>query len=110
MPRIVLLYTTLPDAASAERIARLLMEKRLAACANILPGARSIFRWKGSIDNASEALMFVKTSEAAAKDAVALISAEHPYETPAISAYGADDAATSSETVAWILSETGAAD
>jgi len=56
-----LVLTTCPDAACAERIARALVEEELAACVNILPPMRSIYRWKGKIEDATEQLLVIKS-------------------------------------------------
>jgi periplasmic divalent cation tolerance protein len=80
----VVLYTTLPDAETAERIGAELVEARLAACVNILPGMRSIFRWQGRLEHADEIVMIVKTLAEREGAVIAAIRAAHPYEVPAI--------------------------
>ncbi len=82
----VLLYTTWPDNASAEACARIIIAERLAACANILGGVQSIYRWENDIETADEVVMIVKTTKQAAERAVARISALHPYDVPVIAA------------------------
>lgn len=79
--RIVL--TTCPDAATAERIARTLVEEKLAACVNMLPPMRSIYRWKGQVEDATEQLLVIKTAQqfAAVRDRIRSL---HPYELPEI--------------------------
>ncbi|MBY0532193.1 MAG: divalent-cation tolerance protein CutA [Xanthobacteraceae bacterium] len=84
MERPVLVYTTYPSLVEAEQAGRLLVEKGLAACVNILPGMRSMCRWQGKIENADEVVMIVKTKDAQ-KDAVASeVKRGHSYDTPAI--------------------------
>jgi periplasmic divalent cation tolerance protein len=61
-PSILLCFCTCPDAATAERIAATLVEERLAACASIVPGLRSIYRWQGAVERAEETLLLVKTA------------------------------------------------
>jgi periplasmic divalent cation tolerance protein len=56
-----LILTTCPDPTSAERLGRQLVEERLAACVNVLPSMRSIYRWKGQIEDAAEHLLIIKT-------------------------------------------------
>jgi len=56
--------TTARTVDEARRIAELLVERRLASCVNILPGARSVYRWKGVIEEAAEAMLTIKTSRA----------------------------------------------
>ncbi|MDF3011746.1 MAG: cutA [Burkholderiales bacterium] len=61
MPKL-LVFTNLPDRASAERLADLLLEQRLAACVNILAPCRSVYRWKGAIQHDDEHPLLIKTS------------------------------------------------
>ncbi len=104
MDRPVLVYTTYPSLVEAEKAGRSLVEKGLAACVNILPGMRSIYRWQGKVEQAEEAVMIVKTRDAQ-KEAVATeVKRGHAYDTPAILfvATGGGDA----EYIDWILSES----
>lgn len=80
----VSVHATFPDLASAEAIGRAVVEAGLAACVNLVPGVRSIYRWKGAIETADEVVAFFKTRAANADDLCAAIAARHPYETPAI--------------------------
>jgi periplasmic divalent cation tolerance protein len=80
----IFLYTTFPDTETAERIGSQLVEERLAACVNIIPGMHSIYRWQGQIERAEEAVMIVKTLAAREAAAIAAIEAAHPYDTPAV--------------------------
>lgn len=80
----VVLYSTMPDAAAAETAGRRLVDERLAACANIIPGMRAVYRWEGAIETASEAVLLVKTTAAAAEAAAARLRAIHPYRTPCV--------------------------
>jgi periplasmic divalent cation tolerance protein len=75
---------TCPDAAAAESLAAELVEAGLAACVSVLPGARSIYRWEGSIERDEEALMLVKTTRARLDELVARICELHPYEVPEV--------------------------
>jgi periplasmic divalent cation tolerance protein len=79
-----LILTTVPDAEVAERIARSLVEARLAACVNVLPPVRSIYRWRGQIETAEERLLLIK---ARTEDYAAVerhIRGLHPYEVPEV--------------------------
>jgi periplasmic divalent cation tolerance protein len=78
--RIVL--TTVGDRANAERLARSLVEERLAACVNLLPGVRSIYRWKGAVEEADEILLVIKTTRAGHAALAARVRVLHPYELP----------------------------
>lgn len=79
---ILLCLTTCPDAASAERIAEALVAERRAACVNVLPGLRSIYRWQGAIERADEHLLLIKTTRAAWPALQARLLELHPYELP----------------------------
>ena len=80
----LLVLTNLPDRAAAERLAELLVEKKLAACVNILAPCRSVYRWKGAVQHDEEHPMLVKTSAARYAELEAAIRAGHPYELPEI--------------------------
>lgn len=80
----IFVYVTCPDADVAAGIARAIVEKRLAACANIFPAGRSFYWWDGAVQDAAETVLIFKTTEAqwpALQDAVKEI---HPYEVPCI--------------------------
>lgn len=78
------IYTTFPDADSAAEVAEKLLKKKLAACANILPSVRSIYVWKGKMQDENEVIMILKTTtqkyEAMEKEIISL----HPYDVPCI--------------------------
>ena len=78
----VTVWTTAPDVSTAQKIARGLVEKRLAACVSVLPGLRSTYRWKKKIEKAREALLIVKTSKDRWKAVQKFILSVHPYEVP----------------------------
>lgn len=78
-----LILTTVP-AGRARDIARLLVEERLAACVAQMPGVRSIYRWKGAIEESEEVQLVAKSSDDAAHRAVARIAELHPYDVPEI--------------------------
>ncbi|MCL2657098.1 MAG: divalent-cation tolerance protein CutA [Betaproteobacteria bacterium] len=82
--KVLILLCNLPDLANAERIAALAIEQRLAACVNILPSCKSVYRWKGKIEQAEEIPVLFKTSARAYPELETLICAEHPYELPEI--------------------------
>jgi periplasmic divalent cation tolerance protein len=74
--------STAPDEDVAARNARALVDERLAACANLVPSVRSIYRWKGAIEDAREVLLVIKT-RADRVDALAeRLRALHPYDVP----------------------------
>lgn len=80
----LLVITNLPDATSAERLARALVEARLAACVNVLAPCRSVYRWQGALETADEVPVLIKTSAARYADLEAAIRAQHPYALPEI--------------------------
>lgn len=80
----LLVFTNLPDRAAAERIADMLVEKRLAACVNILAPCRSVYRWKGAIQREEEHPLFIKTTAERYPALEEALRAAHPYELPEI--------------------------
>jgi periplasmic divalent cation tolerance protein len=95
-----IVLTSCPDAASAERIARTLVEEKLAACVNILPPMRSIYRWKDKIEDASEQLLVIKSTLAHFPAIRDRLRALHPYELPEIIAVPIADGLP--EYLAWL--------
>lgn len=95
-----IVLTTCPDADTAGRIARALVEERLAACVNLLPPMRSVYRWKGQVEDASEQLLIIKCSAARFAALSARLRALHPYELPEIIAIPITDGLP--EYLAWI--------
>jgi periplasmic divalent cation tolerance protein len=79
-----LVYVTAPNLAEAESLARLAVEGRLAACANILPGMRSLYWWQGSLEQADEVVLLLKTTELLAGELVRTIAQAHSYECPCV--------------------------
>ena len=63
LEKVLLAFSTFPDAETARRISKQLVEEKLAACANIFPAIESIYRWKGKIETGQEMIAFFKTSE-----------------------------------------------
>jgi periplasmic divalent cation tolerance protein len=80
----ILVLCTCPDAATAERIATVLVEERLAACVNRLPGIVSIYRWQGKVCRDAEELLLVKTVAARLSALRERIVALHPYALPEV--------------------------
>ncbi len=84
MNDILLVITNLPDAASAEKLARRIIEARAAACVNQLAPCTSTYRWKNNIEAATEVPLLIKTTQAAYPRLEKLIREAHPYELPEI--------------------------
>ena len=68
----------------ARNIARTLIEERLAACVNILPGVESHFRWKGKIDKTDELMLIIKSTEKLSREIIDRVKQLHPYDLPEI--------------------------
>lgn len=83
-PAYQLILTTCPDLRSARRVARALVEERLAACVNILPIEQSIYRWRGKIESARERLLVIKSERRAYHAIERRVRTLHPYELPEI--------------------------
>jgi periplasmic divalent cation tolerance protein len=83
VPSAALVYTTWPDLASAEFAASSLLEARLAACLNILPGMTSVYRWEGRIERSSEVVMLIKTRSELTAACIVHVCQHHPYANPA---------------------------
>lgn len=101
---MLFVYSTAADAAEAERICRILVTERLAACANVLPGVRSIYWWQGKIEEAGEAVLILKTQAARLPALIARMKALHSYDVPCIEAIEVDDG--NPEFLAWVERET----
>ncbi len=86
----ILVFSTFPDADTARRVARVLVEERLAACVNLVPQVESIYRWEGAIETASEVLALIKSNNWKYQLIEARIRELHPYKTPEIIAIRID--------------------
>jgi periplasmic divalent cation tolerance protein len=79
---ICIALTTVDSAGEAKKLAHMLVERRLAACVNILPGMRSVYRWKGRIDETEEVMLLIKTSRSQAAAVQAALAESHSYDLP----------------------------
>ena len=104
MERAVVVYTTYPSAVEAEAAGRALLERRLAACVNILPGMVSLFWWEGKIDRGDEVVMIIKTRAGLAEAVRAAVRQMHTYTTPAILVLPIES--VDPDYHAWIVKET----
>ena len=91
MSDLRLVYITAGSAEEAATIGRALVEERLAACVNILPGMRSIYRWQGAIESADEAVLIAKTRSALVTALVARVRQLHSYDVPCAVVYDMTD-------------------
>jgi periplasmic divalent cation tolerance protein len=105
MDRAVFVYTTWPSTVEAERAGRVLVERRLAACVNILPGMVSLYWWEGKIERGEEAVMIVKTRASQADAVGQAVKELHSYTTPAIAVMPLES--VEEGYLRWILAETG---
>jgi periplasmic divalent cation tolerance protein len=80
----IVVFITAADAHEAERISRILLERKKAACVNILPGVNSSFWWQGKIESAKEILLIAKTKASLLEDLVAAVKSVHSYDVPEI--------------------------
>ncbi len=96
--------TNLPDRAAAERLAGALIEKRVAACVNILAPCRSVYRWKGAVQHDEEHPMLIKTTAERYAALEQAIRAGHPYELPEIIAVPVERGLAAY--LDWVSSET----
>ena len=81
---IGLVYVTTKDAEEARRISLTLLDRKLIACANILPQMESIYRWKGTVESAQECVLILKTSKAKIPEVAAAVVELHSYEMPCV--------------------------
>ena len=78
----VLVITTVPSLETGKQLVRELVERRLVACGNVIPGATSIYRWKGAIEQADEAVILLKTRVGRCEELKAVLPTLHPYDVP----------------------------
>lgn len=101
MSAVSVILCAFPDEETARRTAAQLVEERLAACVNLLPGAQSIYRWQGAVETAAEVMAVIKTATARLPELEERLRALHPYEVPEILAL--DAASVSPAYQAWVL-------
>jgi len=87
---VVSVYAVFADTEEAERIGRQMIDERLAACVNILGQIRSIYRWKGSVENSDEVAAVFKTTDDQAGSLITRIAALHSYDVPCIACWPID--------------------
>ena len=103
MTDLLVVFVTVGDEAAAGRIARVIVEERLAACVNIVPSIRSIYHWQGSIEEGGESLLMIKTGRELLEDLKARIREIHPYDLPELIALSVEDGLK--EYIGWALGE-----
>ena len=104
MRDLVVVFTTMPDDARSDEVARTIVDERLAACVNVLAPMMSTYRWKGAIECEAERQLVIKTTRGRIAELEARLHALHPYELPefiVITAVGGSEAY-----LAWVVNET----
>lgn len=101
----IVVFSTASSAEEAEKIARVLVEERLAACVNVLPGARSVYRWKGAIESSEEWVLVIKSSRERFDRLRARLEKVHSYEVPEVVALAVVDG--SKNYLNWLETELG---
>lgn len=104
MERAVLVYTTYPSIVEAEQAGRAIVERRLAACVNILPGMISHYWWQGALERGEEVVMIIKTRASLAAAVHGAVKAMHSYATPAIMVIPLES--VDEAYLKWIMAET----
>ena len=97
-------YTTYPSVVEAEQAGRALVEQRLCACVNILPGMVSLYWWQGKVDRGEEVVMIIKTRASLAEPVRAAVKQMHSYSTPAILVLPIEN--VDPDYHAWLVAET----
>lgn len=104
----LLVLTNLPDAGAARKLADFLVERRVAACVNILAPCRSVYRWQGRVEDAEEVPLLIKTTAARYAELETAIRERHPYELPEIIAVPVSHGLPGY--LAWVAAETAPGD
>ena len=99
------IWTTFADEDSALETASALLDEKLIACANLVPGLRSLYLWRGERGEARECGVLFKTEAALLEQACARLAELHPYDTPAVAGWRAD--ATAAATADWLAELSG---
>jgi periplasmic divalent cation tolerance protein len=105
MTDAILVMTTLPDADSAAKMAKHLVEERFAACANVFPALHSIYKWQARIEDQNEVLVLFKTRQQHFDRLRSRILELHPYEVPEVLAIAVEQA--HQPYLEWLARETG---
>lgn len=101
---LLVVFCTAPDAETGARLSRGLVDARLAACVNVVPGLKSIYRWEGRIEEDDEVQLVIKTSRGCFDRVAAWLDEHHPYDVPEIVALPAER--VSEPYLAWALKAT----
>jgi len=102
--RAVIVYTTYPSVVEAEEAARMLVERRLCACVNVIPGMVSYYWWNGALERGEEAVMLVQTRVGLSAEVAVVVKERHSYATPAIMVLPIEN--VEANYFEWLMSET----
>lgn len=101
---LVLVFSTVPDRATGLRIGRALVERRLVACANLVPGLTSVYRWDGEVHEDDEMLLLMKTRRTRLPELTESLTALHPFQVPELVAVPVE--AGLPAYCSWVVAET----
>ncbi|HEU4685487.1 MAG TPA: divalent-cation tolerance protein CutA [Nitrospira sp.] len=101
---VIIVFTAVPKRSDALKLSRALVKKRVAACANILPGIRSFYWWEGRIQEEREVLVMLKSTKRRYSALEKAIKASHPYKVPEILGVSAERGLA--RYIAWVENET----
>lgn len=104
----IVVLSTCSSREEAERVARQLVDRRVAACVNIVGGVRSVYRWQGKVEDSEEILLVIKSTRALFAELKEALAAEHSYEVPEVLALPVVDG--SAAYLAWMDRELKPAD
>ena len=100
--KIRMTYVPCENIEEAKKLANGLVQKRLAACVNIIPEVISVYEWEGKIENGSEAVMLIKSSVERADDINSFIKENHSYDEPAVVSLVVDESTSSTDFMDWV--------
>jgi len=101
---LIVVLCTVPDEATAEKLAKGLVEDRLVACVNAIPGVKSFYRWQGKLETDEEIQLLIKTRKGRFDELAAWIKAHHPYDVPEIVALPAER--VSDDYLTWAIEQS----
>ena len=101
---VVLVYATFPMAETAKAVARSLVDERLAACVNLIPGMTAIYKWEGDVHEDGEVVAIIKTQRSRVDVVFAAVKAAHTFYNPALLAVDVRDGASAN--LEWVRAQT----
>ncbi len=101
----MLVYSTVGSRQEAEALAHTLVQEQLAACVQVLPGARSFYRWEGALEQAEEVVLLAKTTKGRVPDVMARLTGLHAYDVPCVLAVPVEQAAE--DFARWVNEQVG---